>query len=186
MLTCRSWFSNYEWSPQFCISNKLHSAAKAAILQAVLWTLRSYWTTLCFALEDDCYELGMPSHHHVPQNIFGNDTTLYLSQSIANAVRTHSELGVFFFFLISFLSGAMNKERPNYLCIQSVLQWFVNSQLWLMRLYWIKWLFSTSYCSVLACVCLCFQWTSIISRHFCQYYKMGWSFFVFYGVGLSS
>lgn len=42
----------------------------------------------------------MPSHHHVPQNIFGNDTTLYLSQSIANAVRTHSELGVFFFFNI--------------------------------------------------------------------------------------
>lgn len=95
-------------------------------------------------------------------------------------------VGCFFFFLISFLSGAMNKERPNYLCIQSVLQWFVNSQLWLMRLYWIKWLFSTSYCSVLACVCLCFHWTSIISRHFCQYYKMGWSFFVFYGVGLSS
>lgn len=108
-----------------------------------------------------------------PTKYIGNATTLYSNQGITNIPTKYSKnpRWVVFLFVFSWVRQWGKKGKTIYLCRQSDLQWFVNNQQWLMRLRWIKRLFSISYCAALAHVCLCVCRTSTISRRSCQYYQ---------------
>lgn len=59
-----------------------------------------------------CYDLDMPPHYHIPQDIFKGATTLYLSQSIASIPTKYGENLHWTVFCL-FVGEIMNKDRQN-------------------------------------------------------------------------